>query len=265
MKQLARLQHTFQDRVLHPGQPESTAWISATGRAAPELQLSVYVQAYRARLKEVLTHDYPATLAALGDEHFNRLADDYLGAHPSHYFSLRDFGCHLPAFASEVIQKDTGYQDMRWLAELTLFEWTLGQAFDAADATLVTAQAMAAISPGDWPALRFTLHPSVHRLDLEWNTPELWRALTASRTAQVTVTARRDTASPWLVWREQLVTRFRSMHRDEQRALDTLCTGGCFNEVCDVLATLIPEEAVPLRAASLLKSWIAQGLLSTVQ
>ena len=64
MKQLAKLQHTFQDCVLHPGKPASTAWVSASGRAAPGIQLSIYTHAYAARLKEVLAHDYPATLMA---------------------------------------------------------------------------------------------------------------------------------------------------------------------------------------------------------
>jgi len=263
MKRLARLQHIFQDCVLQPGQPESRAWISASGHAAPEARLSVYVHAYRARLKEVLASDYPATMVALGDDRFDRLAEDYIRAHPSHYFSLRDFGCRLPGFVGELIQQDRRYQDMHWLSELTLFEWTLGQAFDAADSIPVTAQELAAIPPGDWPALRFGLHPSVHRLDLEWNVPELWRALTGSQPEQVT--ANRDTASPWLVWREQLITRFRSMQPDEQRALDTLGAGGSFNEVCAVLATLMAEDEVPHRAADLLKGWTAQGLLGTVQ
>jgi hypothetical protein len=263
MKQLARLQRTFQERVLHPGRPGSTAWISANGRAAPEVQLSVYHHAYRARLKEVLASDYPATLMAIGDEHFNRLADDYIRAHPSHYFSLRDFGCHLPDFVSGFIQQDTRYRDMHWLFELTLFEWTLGQTFDAADVSSLTEQDMAALSPEAWPALRFIVHPCVHRLDLEWNTPELWRALTCDKPTQVN--ARRETASPWLVWREQLITHFRSMQPDEQRALDTLRAGESFNEVCEALATLMHEDEVPLRAAGLLKGWIAQGLISGIQ
>jgi hypothetical protein len=263
MRQLARLQRTFQDCVLHSGRTDSPAWVSASGRADPEVQLSVYHHAYRARLKEVLASDYPATLTAIGDDRFNWLAGDYIRVHPSHYFSLRDFGCHLPDFVSGLIQKDTRYRGMRWLSELTLFEWTLGQTFDAADAAILSGQDMAAVSPEDWPALRFIVHPCVHRLDLEWNIPELWRALTGDNPTRVS--ARRETASPWLVWREQLITRFRSMQADEQRALDTLRAGRSFNEVCEVLATLMHEDDVPLRAAGLLKGWIAQGLISGIQ
>ncbi len=262
MTALAKLQQTFQDCVLRPDKPASIAWVSASGRAAPETQLSIYSYAYAARLREVLANDYPATQMAIGDDHFNALANDYIQAHPSHYFSLRDFGQHLPNYLADKVQHDDTYQGMHWLVELAQFEWTLGQAFDAADTSLFTEQDMATIPPEAWPELRFTLHPSVHRLNFEWNIPEMWQALTADN--HTPVSSERDPASPWLVWREQLVTRFRSMSIDEQRALDTVCEGGSFNEVCEELATLMNEEDVPLRAAGLLKGWIAQGLISGV-
>ena len=267
MKQLAKLQNTFQDCVLQPGNPASTAWVSASGRAAPEIQLSIYTHAYRARLKEVLANDFPAMLMAIGDDHFNQLADDYTEAHPSHYFSLRDFGRHLPGFITDLIQQhehqDSHWQDMHWLYELAIFEWTLGQAFDAADVSLFTEQDMSTIPPEAWPELKFILHPSVHRLDFEWNTPEIWQALTGDEPTQVT--AMHESTSSWLVWREQLITRFRSMQTDEQLALDKLYEGGNFNEVCEALATMMSEDEVPLRAAILLKGWIAQGLISGIQ
>lgn len=263
MKQLAELQNIFQDCVLQPGEPVSTAWVSASGRAAPQTQLSIYAYAYRARLKEVLANDFPAVLMAIGDDIFNQLAEDYIQAHPSHYFSLREFGSHVPVFVAELIQQSENYKGMYWLYELALFEWSLGQAFDVADVTLFTEQDMAAISPEAWPTLTFILHPSVQRLDFEWNTPEMWQALTAEEPTPITAT--RESTSPWLIWREQLVTRFRSMQADEQLALDSACAGASFTDLCEQLATLMSEEDVPLRAAGLLKGWIAQGLISGVQ
>lgn len=244
---------------MNPGNTLSTAWVSRGGRATPEIRLSVYIRAYVGRLREVLANDYPAVLAAIGEACFSRLADAYISANPSQYFSLRDFGRHFPGFVSSMQQQDASLRDMPWLGELALFEWTLGEAFDAADIPVLTQQELAAIPCQAWPELRFAVHPSVHRLDLEWNIPEMWQALTPDE--PVRVTAVHDTASPWLVWREQLVTRFRSLQADEQLALDVLRGGGCFSEMCEMLATLLAEDGVPLRAASLIKNWIAQGLL----
>jgi len=50
-----------------------------------------------------------------------------------------------------------------------------------------------------------------------------------------------------------------------QVAFDKLCEGGSFIDVCEVLATLMSEDEVPLRAAGLLKGWITQGLISGIR
>lgn len=263
MTSLAKLQHTFQNSVLNPNNLESITWVSASGRADPETQLSIYSYAYAARLKEVLANDFPALLNAIGEDHFNQLANDYITAHPSHYFSLRDFGSQLPPFIAGLIQKGQKWKNLSWAYELAVFEWTLGLAFNAADANCVTEQDITNIPPDSWPELTFTLHPSIHRLDFEWNIPEMWQALTNDPPTEVT--ALQDSTSPWLVWREQLVTRYRSMQTAEQLAFDKMAEGASFNEVCETLIEIIDEEDVPLHAAMLLKGWVSQGLISTVK
>ena len=263
INQLAKLQHTFQNCVLKPGQSTSIAWVSASGRATPETQLSIYNYAYHARLNEVLANDYPAILMAIGDEHFNQLAANYIEAHPSHYFSLRDFGSQLANFIATLIQQQQKWQEMPWLYELALFEWNLGQVFDAADDTLFTEHDMSTIAAEAWPELRIHLHSSVQRLDFEWNIIEIWQALTDETPTEVT--AKKEASSPWLIWREKLTTRFRSMQADEQIALDKLAQGGDFTDICEELARIIDEDKVPMHAASLLKGWISQGLISDVE
>jgi hypothetical protein len=257
MSTLHNLQYTFQNCVLKPESTASTDWISASGRAAPEIQLSKYSYAYVARLNEVLANDYPAMLVALGDDAFNQLADHYINLHPSHYFSLRDFGCDMPDF----VLTHAG-ENKHWLYELSLFEWMLGDTFDATDDVLFTEQDMAVISPERWSELKFKLHSSVQRIDFEWNTVEMWRALTKDEPSEVS--AQRESNNAWLIWREQLVTRFRSLQTDEQLALDKLREGGDFNAVCEALAGLMNEEDVPMHAATLLKGWINQGLISGI-
>ena len=78
MKQLAQLQHAFQEYVLHPGKHEASPWVNPDGQTEAETRLSAYASAYRVRLKEVLANDYHALSKAIGDEQFNQLADDYI-------------------------------------------------------------------------------------------------------------------------------------------------------------------------------------------
>ena len=101
MSKLAKIQQQFQNCLLLPEQginniqPDQPSWISASGRASPEKQLSIYSTGYRLRLKEVLENDFSSVVMAIGEQAFDKLADDYITAHPSHYFSLREFGKHL--------------------------------------------------------------------------------------------------------------------------------------------------------------------------
>ena len=237
--------------------------VCADTGADPETRLSVYTSAYRARLQEVLANVYSALFMAIGDEQFKQLTEEYIDAHPSRYYSLRDFGRHLPGFVFNLTQQNKRYLDKHWLHELALFEWTLGRAFDAPDSPPLCERDMVMIPAELWPELRFQMHPSVHRIDFEWNIPQMWQALTHDSPSQVT--ASRGILSPWLVWRERLVTRFRPLEPDEQFALDRLLAGGSFEEVCEALSTSMSESEVPLRAASLLKNWIAQGLIGGIR
>ena len=259
MNQLAKLQHTFQDCVLKPEQSTSNAWVSASGRATPETQLSIYSYAYHARLNEVLANDYPAMLVAMGEDNFNQLASDFIKAHPSKFFSLRDFGAGLAGFITNLINQQTMWQAMPWLYELAVFEWSLGQAFDAADDNIFTEQDMASVAAESWPELKFKLHASVQRLDFEWNIIEMWQALTAETPTKVS--AEKEDSSPYLVWRENLSTHFRSMQNDEQIAFNTVTQGGDFSDICQSLTSIINEDEVPMHTASLLKGWISQSLI----
>ena len=262
MNQLEKLQQTFQAHVLKPNPSDSNSWVSAEGRASPEKQLSIYSYAYHARLNEVLANDFPVVLAAIGEDSFNQLTADYIETQPSKYFSLRDFGARLANFINKLIQQQSKWNEMPWLYELAVFEWSLGQAFDATDDNIFTEQDMATIVPESWPELKFTLHASVQRLDFEWNVIEMWQALTAE--TPIEVTAKKSSTSPWLVWRENLSTHFRSMEQGEQTTFDTLAKGGDFTDICESLANTINEEEVPMHAASFLKAWISQGLISNV-
>ena len=260
MNQLAKLQNTFQDYVLKPNPLASTSWVSAEGKSPPEKQLSIYSYAYHARLEEVLANDYPAILVAIGENHFHLLATNYIEVHPSRFFSLRDFGAGFANFITDLSQQQTMWQEMPWLYELAIFEWSLGQAFDADDDNLFTEQDMASIVPEAWPELKFKLHSSVQRLNFEWNIIEMWQALTAENPAEVQ--AKKEDLYPYLVWRKNLSSHFRSMQKNEQIAFDVLAQAGDFSDICAALSQRLNEDEVPMHVASFLKAWINQGLIS---
>jgi len=257
MSALARLQRQFQQCLLKGAPHSPPGWISPAGRARPGVQLAVYAHAYRARLHETLESDFPALAAILGADGFAGLADRYIDAHPSGGYSLRSFGARLPDYlAAHPPGGPAGP-----LPELARFEWALAEAFDAADDPVATEQAVASLPPDDWPDLTLVFHASLHRLDFSWNVPALWKALTGDEPPSA---CREPQPVAWLVWRQALITRFRSLAPEEALALDTARRGADFGELCEALTTVVAPAQVPLRAASMLKGWMGAGLVSHI-
>jgi hypothetical protein len=256
MKHLAHLQSSFQHALLEQDQDAVLSAISTSGRAAATTQFEVYSKAYRLRLKEVLEIDYPVLAAALGGAAFDKLANGYIEAHPSNGYSLRGFGVHLAAF----LREQPVYGETPVLAELAKFEWELSKAFYAADDPVITTKIMSQIPPEAWPVLQLKFHPSVQLNDFTWNAPQLWKA----RKADMAPPEVHENKLPvhWIIWRQDFKIRFRSLQDNEYPTLIAARQGSTFADMCEVLGVFIPQESIPLHAASILKSWVRDGLIS---
>ena len=253
MTALARLQRDFQRNVLE-GDPRFERRVRGTTSVPAAGRLAIYSGAYRARLVEALGKDYPGLRALAGEARFERLARDYIAAYPSRFANLRWYGGELAAFLDGSRQRRAAA-----LAEMAAFEWQLGLAFDAADALSLTVEDIARVPPDAWPGMRFTPHPSARRLSLRYNVPAV--RIAAEDGAPLPLLRRARAPVAWLIWRQGLTARFRSLQRDEARALDALMRGADFSEIC----TELSDSAEPaLRAAALLKGWAGDGLLGRV-
>jgi hypothetical protein len=255
VSQLALVQGDFQDYLLR-GSPAVEAHVIGSARVPVATRLGVYSGAYRARLAEALQANFPALAKLLEDADFATLASRYVDAHDSAFFSIRYYGHELPQFLSQ----HPDYTDAPLLAELARWEWTMTDAFDAADATPLSHAALARFSPREWPQLRFSWHPSAARLGLVWNVPQLWQALTQDTERPAAALNREP--KPWLLWRQGLTTYFRSLPATEARALDAARDGWPFGELCALLCDELGETQAPAQAALLLRGWIDAGLIT---
>ncbi len=254
MTALTGVQSDFQEYLL-TGSTAVVAHVVGTARVPVATRLSIYGDAYRARLTEALQANFPALASLLDTEDFGVLASRYIAAHDSPFFSIRHYGHELPQFLGQ----HPDYVDAPVLVELARWEWDMRGAFDAADATPIRHAGLARFSPQEWAQLRFTWHPSVARLALSWNVPQLWQALTEE--------TERPSASlgpapvEWLLWRSCLTTYFRSLPKAEARALDAARDGWPFAELCDLLCDEVGEAQAASTAATLLRGWIDTGLI----
>jgi hypothetical protein len=251
---LRQLQRDLQSHLL--GEPSSIAdAIVAAPPLAVADRLDIYRDAYRIRLIEALDDTYPVLHAVLGDEVFVALGEKFVAAHPSVHRSIRWYGGEL----SEFLSRCPPYAEQPILAEVALLEWTLAEVFDAADAEPTPRAAFSAVDASAWSELQFEFHPSLRRLHFLWNTTAVWQAMSHDETPPDPVRAEHPV--PWLLWRQNLQNYFRSMTADEAAALDSALRGGNFGEICEALAEWLPDEEIPLRAATLLGTWADSGII----
>jgi len=251
---LTRLQQDFQNHLLR-GDAAVEAHVLGSARVPVATRLGIYAGAYRTRLADALGANYPVLAKLLGENDFAALAVDYVHAHDSPFFSIRYYGDQLPQFLAA--RED--YTAAPVLAELARWEWSMTCVFDAADATPLAPAELARFSPAQWAQLRFSWHPSVQRLNLSWNVPQLWQAL--SEDAERPPAALNTASVPWLLWRQELTTYFRSLPGAEAAALDAARSGWPFAELCELLCEEVGEEHAAATAAQLLRGWIASGLI----
>jgi hypothetical protein len=145
------------------------------------------------------------------------------------------------------------------LADLARMEWALCTAFDAADDTPLSVDDLLAHAPEDWPTLRFTGHPSLRLIALDWTVEPLWRAL--SDNAEAETAAPEPQPHHLLVWRQNDQTQWRSVEPFEADLLQAALAGESFAELCE-RATTQGEQAAAAVAGHL-RVWVEAGLLST--
>jgi hypothetical protein len=261
MSTLAELQHDFQHFLLEGdasvrGEIESAVDISADTR------LEVYAQAYRLRLLEALGKDYPGLKGLIGDAAFEAAGRAYIDQYPSQHPSLRWFGRYFPEFLlarDEAAPKAANSLSPETQAEIAAFEWSSGECFDAADTAIVGIDAMSEVPADQWANLRLRFQPGLRRLNLHCNAPAIWKA--ANDGEALPGVERNATPIAWVLWRREMKIFWRSLTTDEAEALDAAIAGGSFGEICELLCAHVGDDAAPMRAATLLRQWLHDGMV----
>lgn len=228
-------------------------------------RLGIYHDAYRFRIIEALATAYPKLHVMLGDDLFDSTARSYIDQFPSTFRNMRWVGGHMQTHLKSTLPQHP------IAAEMAAFEWALGLAFDAEDAPVVTLQDLAAIPPEDWAALKFSFHPSLQVLLLQWNVVQIWNAL--EKEEPLPAIAKTDESS--LVWRQSfnlgfdlargLNSHFRSLDPAEYAALQLAISGASFGALCEKLQENATEEEATMQAAQYLSGWLNEGLISATQ
>jgi len=225
------------------------------GNITPDQRLSIYQNAYKARLCSVIDSDFPNLGKLIGDDLYNPLCQAYINAFPSESPSLNNYCAQLPKFISQYapLKKHT------ITTELCDFEWQLRTSFDAKDSNALTVEYLQTVPSDQWPNLTFKFTHGFAIKYYSMNTVEVWKALNNDEQPEL---QKLDVPQAWVIWRQGLVTQYISVPVDEAYLLEAAQEGHCFESLCELLLEWWPEERVPERAFHLLQHWLQLGLLS---
>lgn len=255
MSDLAALQARFQAGILSPDNDAAPDGINAGARETASALFAIYRHAYAARLVEVLQANFDKTWGLLGDEGFDSAARAYIASAPSTFRNARWYGRGFAGFLTRYHNQTPA------VAEVAAMDWAIAAAFDAPDAPACGVEAMAAFHPQEWPELRFTLHPAVHRLSASTPAAAIYQALTAG---DAPVSLEPVPPHGVLVWRDGLTVRYRALDEAEDLALASLAAGCSFATICEALAGCIGPDTAGSHAATLLRLWLESGMISSV-
>lgn len=235
-------------------------------RVQPEREplLRIYQHAYEARLIGALRDNFGVLPRVMGDAAFDALARGYIAAHPSRHPSIRWFGHRLAEFMD-------GHDERvphPALADLARMEWALRNAFDAADATPISAAALALQPAHDWPSLVFATHASVQLLALRWAIEPVWRAMQSFEPEtgeEPELPEPQEHAHALAIWRQGLDTRWRALDGVQATLLQAAMAGESFGAMCALAADQVGEAQAAAASAGALQGWLADGLLIGVR
>lgn len=255
MRTLTTTQQDLQDYLLHGRTDALQDLIVADTHINTDTRLKIYFNGYRLRLIETLADDFEKLKIIMGDERFDELAEQYIDAQPSRFFSLRDFGGAFPQFLSN----HTAYQNFPFLAEMAKFEWTMAYTLDAADAPSLSLDYFSSLPAEKWPELQIHFHPSVRMLQFSWDVPEIWYSIEQGEEERMPQSSIHPVS--WLIFRKNNQCLFRSCTEEEAFAYVYMQEDHHFAELCHVLAERMPEEKIAPFALGCLKSWLEEGLI----
>jgi hypothetical protein len=254
---LADLQRAFQDYVL-AGTDVFTAQVRDTSKADRVTLLDVYRDGYALRLIEVLTNDFPGLVAMAGADDFDALARAYIAAHPSRHPSVRWFGKNLADFLATTAP----YDRTPAAAEMARFEWALGEAFDSVDTEPLQAESVMAVPPEAWETIAFAPIPSLQHLTFAHDVPPSWQRREEVEPGTLAVAAL-EAPVPWVIWRPERASNFRSLEPDEAAMLGAMIEGLPFPALCEALLPYVEEDQAAARAAGLLRAWVEEGMIGS--
>lgn len=227
--------------------------LKANGRIAPEAQMAIYIEGYRARLVGAIRGDYPETAALLGEQDFEALALAYVEDAPPVHVSLDvyPFG-----FGDFVVARQGGFA-----GSVALLEAAIARVFLLPDSEPLNAGILAGMTPEGFGDLRLRLREASVLLGLDFAA----EAYISARRRGEEIMVPEAAFSPVMVVRHGNEVRRHVLHPVGYGLLQGLAGGLCMDEALEQAAGT--EGALVVLSQHLqawFALWVAEGFFQSV-
>ena len=164
-------QDGFRAALLNPDLPVPPGLIDAQGRPAGS-RFTVYRNNVASSLTENLEKGFPVLQKLLGKEYFKAMAGVFLRENPPTTRIMMLYGAAMPAF----LEAFPPLAHLPYLPDIARLEQSLREAYHAADATPVSPDRLAALTPEEFMAARLQFAPAMRVVSSAYPVFSIWRA-----------------------------------------------------------------------------------------
>jgi len=233
--------------------------VSGNERLSPVEQLEIYREQFWLRHTSSLVEDFPGLSGILGQEDWEKLAEQYLTEVTPDSYTLRDLGAKLP----QTIERASWLPHRALCLDMARLELGYIEVFDAPDLPPLAPERLAAMPEDKLGDARLVIAPWVRLLSLRYPVADLRRKLRADGDEPVSIPAE----SP-----QNLV-----LYRRERRLWDMplsdvaftflagLASGKTLAQAAETAASTAEREAeLSAGIGGWLQEWTSKGLVSDV-
>jgi len=173
MRPLREAQGVFAAALLDRSAPVPEGLASWTGRRPPR-RFGVYRNNVSSALAEALAIRYPVVARLVGEAFFRAMASEFALRFPPRSPVLIGYGADFPDFVAGFPPAAS----LAYLADVARLESAWWQAYHAADAEPLRAEAFAALDPERLASVSFEFLPSMHLVPSRFPIVAIWRTNT---------------------------------------------------------------------------------------
>ncbi len=138
----------------------------------PLKRFNVYRNNVALSLINVLKDTFPVTEKIVGEDFFKTMARDFSRDNLPQSPVMIEYGAEFPAF----IKNFAPAYSLPYLSDVARLEWARTIAYNAADHTPQSIEALAGFNEADIPNICFIIHPSVSLIQSDWPVVSIWQA-----------------------------------------------------------------------------------------